>query len=88
MIEDIIAPAAGPLLRSLRLRACRRLTDACCTYLSRSSFPRLEHLWLPAVISRAAVRRLRGESNAFVAHPFADMDTNDAETFFSDESIK
>ena len=77
MIKLVIARSIGPRLRSLSLRACPRLTDLCCASLTRSYFPRLEHLWLPATVTREAVRQLRTASGAFVAHPFVDLDEGD-----------
>ncbi len=74
MIKLVIARNMGTNLRSLSLRACPRLTDLCCASLTRSYFPRLEHLWLPATVTREAVRRLRKLTDAIVAHPFADLD--------------
>ena len=74
MIKLVIARNMGTNLRSLSLRACPRLTDLCCASLTRSYFPRLEHLWLPATVTREAVRRLRKLNDAIVSHPFADLD--------------
>ena len=79
MIKLVIARNVGTNLRSLSLRACPRLTDLCCASLSRSYFPRLEHVWLPSTVTREAVRRLRKMSDAVVAHPFADLDEDGTE---------